>query len=189
MPLAFPSLSHGTVAFGFYNIETDGLLLDRHFFFCTDFCEAVCSLAAGGQAGLPAWTFADAAAVGDLMGAIHGLRLTGYLGAVYRRWPFPADPAAFRQKLYGADNRAATEALLAPRAPAHRLPLARQPDGVIAIGEHRFSAPQFAALLAYVDRGGHPTWQGRERGERPACVAAMVAAWAGQPGASGAGGA
>ena len=29
MPLAFESLSHGTIAFGFFNIESDLLLLDR----------------------------------------------------------------------------------------------------------------------------------------------------------------
>ena len=33
MPLAFESLSHGTVPFGFFNIDSDTLLLDRYFFF------------------------------------------------------------------------------------------------------------------------------------------------------------
>jgi hypothetical protein len=33
MPLAFESLSHGTIAFGFFNIESDMLLLDRYFLF------------------------------------------------------------------------------------------------------------------------------------------------------------
>jgi hypothetical protein len=36
MPLAFESESHGTIAFGFFNIESDVLLLDRYFFFTTD---------------------------------------------------------------------------------------------------------------------------------------------------------
>jgi hypothetical protein len=31
MPLAFQSLSHGTITFGFFNIESDMLLLDRYF--------------------------------------------------------------------------------------------------------------------------------------------------------------
>ncbi len=44
MPLLFNSLSHGVVSFGFYNIETDGLLLGQHFFFCTDFCIAMKAL-------------------------------------------------------------------------------------------------------------------------------------------------
>ncbi len=45
MPLAFQSLSHGQIAFGFFNIETDMLLLDIHFFFADDFCRAVRELA------------------------------------------------------------------------------------------------------------------------------------------------
>ena len=38
MPLAFESLSHRTIAFGFFNIESDMLLLDRYFLFAEDFC-------------------------------------------------------------------------------------------------------------------------------------------------------
>ena len=49
MPLAFESLSHGTVAFGFFNIESDMLLLDRYFFFAGDFCDCVTALAAPPQ--------------------------------------------------------------------------------------------------------------------------------------------
>ncbi|MGD2186296.1 MAG: hypothetical protein PVI71_09215 [Desulfobacterales bacterium] len=32
MPLAFESLSHGSIAFGFFNIETDMLLLENYFY-------------------------------------------------------------------------------------------------------------------------------------------------------------
>lgn len=182
MPLAHQSLSHGQVVFGFYNIETDGLLLDLHFFFCTDFCRAVTDLAAAGQVEMPAWTFTRHEAVGDLMGAIHGVRFTGFLGETYRRWPFPADPEGFRQKLYGADNREEAEAILRRHAGLPQpLALSRQADGVATIGEYRFTPPQFAALLAYVDRGGYPTWEGREHGRRPPCVTAMLAAWGGPP--------
>ena len=50
MPLAFQSKSHGSVAFGFFHIETDMLLLDRCFFFCTDFCRVLSEMAASGDA-------------------------------------------------------------------------------------------------------------------------------------------
>ena len=33
MPLSFESQSHGQVAFGFFNIASDMLLLERYFFF------------------------------------------------------------------------------------------------------------------------------------------------------------
>jgi hypothetical protein len=31
MPLAFESLNHGTIAFGFFNIDSDMLLLEKYF--------------------------------------------------------------------------------------------------------------------------------------------------------------
>jgi hypothetical protein len=36
MPLAFRATSHGMVVFGFFNVETDLLLLDRLFLFPDD---------------------------------------------------------------------------------------------------------------------------------------------------------
>lgn len=179
MPLAFDSLSHGRVVFGFYNVETDGLLLDRQFFFCTDFCRAVAAVAARGQAEMPAWLCETPEAVGDLMGAIHGTRYAGLLGAVYRLWLFPDDPAGFRQKLSGHRNRARVEALLADHAHPCPLAVARRPGGGVAIGAYAFSAAQFRDLLDYVRRGGYPTWEGFEQGRRPAGVTAMLDAWGG----------
>ena len=110
MPLAFESESHGEIAFGFFNIDGDMLLLERTFFWAEEFCRAVSGLADAGtgtalEARIPAWVIDRAEDVGDLMGAIHGVRYTGYLGAVYRRWPFPHAPGAFRQRLDGAANR------------------------------------------------------------------------------------
>ena len=47
MPLAFDSLNHGTIAFGFFNIEIDMLLLENLFFFADRFCGAVAELSRG----------------------------------------------------------------------------------------------------------------------------------------------
>lgn len=41
MPLPFDSLSHGTVAFGFFDIDSDMLLLEECFLFATEFCEYI----------------------------------------------------------------------------------------------------------------------------------------------------
>ncbi len=182
MPLAFPSLSHGTVAFGFYNVETDGLLLDRLFFFCTDFCEAVCALAAaepdrGSRSSLPGFAFERGGDIGDLMGAIRGTTREGFLGEVYRLWPFPDGPGAFRQKLHGASNRPAVEEVLRRLATPVRIPLeAAAGGGPVSIGEYRFSRAGFLALLDYVWRGGYPTWEGFEQGRRPPEVERLAAA-------------
>ncbi|MBC8441147.1 MAG: hypothetical protein H8D87_15855 [Deltaproteobacteria bacterium] len=37
MPLSFTSKSHGNIAFGFFNIESDMLLLEKYFFFADGF--------------------------------------------------------------------------------------------------------------------------------------------------------
>ncbi|HSH69449.1 MAG TPA: hypothetical protein VK997_06000 [Deferrisomatales bacterium] len=174
MPLSFPSLSHGAVAFGFYNIETDGLLLEDQFFFATEFGTAVEQLArVGGEqpaaGALDGHRFRDRAAIGDLMGAIHGVRLVGYLGEIYGMWPFPAAPEAFRQKLKGHENRAATQAALDRFAERTRIPLTAEPGfGRVTVGPYAFSGAGFVELLRYVVRGGYPTWEDCDPGALPA---------------------
>lgn len=183
MPLAFDSLSHGTVAFGFFNIETDCLLLDRLFFFCTDFCGVVGELANAAantgraESSLPGYAFSRSDEIGDLVRAIHGTRQVGFLGEVYRLWPFPAESEGFRQKLYGARNREPVEDLLRERATALEIKLtADLEEGLVWVGEYVFSRPMFGDLLDYVLRGGYPTWEGYERGDMPEGVEALVEA-------------
>jgi hypothetical protein len=180
MPLAFRSLSHGTIAFGFYNIETDGMLLDRLFFFSTDFCRAVCELdrllkRADPRAELPGYLFEDPRRIGDLAGAIEGLRHTGYLGEIYLLWPFPSRPEEFRQRLHGASNRKKAEGVLQRWAAPSPITLSfdRETDR-FAVGPYRFSSEGYRDLLRYVWRGGYPTWEGVEEGHRPQCVAELV---------------
>ena len=45
MPLSFKSESHGDIAFGFFNIESDMLLLENYFFFADKFCEWMTQMA------------------------------------------------------------------------------------------------------------------------------------------------
>ena len=102
MPLAFESLSHGTIAFGFFNIESDMLLMDQYFFFVDDFCSNVEKIAAApfDRAYEEIWQIyqiSDPHQIGDLNGAIHGVRYVGFLGEVYRRFPFPEKPEDFKQ--------------------------------------------------------------------------------------------
>lgn len=186
MPLSHPSRSHGDIAFGFYNIDTDGLLLNDHFFFCSDFCRAAIAMAkakaktapgARARQSFPGFVFARAEDIGDLNGAIGGTRLSGFLGDIYRRWPFPPDPDGFRQKLRGADNREVVEAALETWAQAQEMSLARGSGGDFSIGPYEFSDGQFRGLLRYVRRGGYPTWEHFETGQCPAIVAEMAAAW------------
>jgi hypothetical protein len=176
MPLAFESKSHGTVAFGFFNIDSDMLLLEDAFFFATDFCAAVEELARAGNGGpssaeWPGYRIASRADVGDLMGAIHGVRLEGFIGEIYRRFPFPSDPESFRQKPEGEKTRAEVEAIVKRFARQVALAAAADPQarGVTVAGV-AFTVHGFHELLRYVWRGGYPRWKDDVR---PACAMAM----------------
>lgn len=176
MPLAFKSLSHGEVAFGFFNIETDMLLLDRHFFFASDFCEAIDTLAASaGDTSATvkvnaAYTL-DPASIGNLMGAIHGYNFTGFTGEVYKRFPFPANQDKFHQQPEGNQAREIIEIIIRKYAAAHPITVtsdSRQDKA--AIGGYVFDRREFHRLVLYVWVGGYPRWRD---GIRPDYVTRM----------------
>jgi hypothetical protein len=177
MPLAFESISHGTIAFGFFNIESDMLLLERYFFFASDFCARIVELAESDPPGGIPWTvhaIDGAERIGDLMGAIHGVRHTGFIGEVYRRFPFPQDPDGFKQQPDGWRTRKVMETIIARYARAADIRIGRTAEtGAIAIGDYRFERAGFQQLLDYVWRGGYPRWD-KER--RPDYVSRMAAA-------------
>ncbi len=170
MPLAFHSLSHGTVAFGFFHIETQMLLLDRIFFWARDFCRVVTGLAGEGggesfQTEMEGFEITSPADFGDLHGAIAGVALHGFLGALYRRWPFPRDPGRFRQKPQGA----APDQVVLAELEAHGRPRAIAVQalalhGTCELGGYVFSRSGLQSLVDYVWRGGMPGWQ---EGRRP----------------------
>jgi hypothetical protein len=171
-------LSHGTVAFGFFNIESDLLLLDRYFFFADDFCGWIEDLAA--EPGLPEaeWPVVEIAApeqIGDLMGAIHGIRFSGFIGAVYRRFPFPRDLRDFKQNPEGLRTRGFMESLIAGYGQTLAIATMIEPDtGAVRIGDYRFERRVFHGLLDYVWRGGYPRWKDERRPEAVRRMAAAV---------------
>lgn len=158
MPLAFPSLTHGTVAFGFFNIDVDMLLLERLFFFAHEFCGAVVRIGRDGSSGLPGWRIDDPPDIGDLHAAIAGQDHSGFIGATYARWPFPRTPEGFKQDPDGHVNRDAAREMIAGFGVEESIGLERD-GGRVAIGEYAFDRPGFAALVRYVDRGGYPRWR------------------------------
>ncbi|MBU0514821.1 MAG: hypothetical protein KJ621_08615, partial [Proteobacteria bacterium] len=123
---------------------------------------------------LDGWIIAHPARVGDLHGAMAGVRHDGFIGAVYRRFPFPRDPEAFRQKPDGNKNRSVVAELLEQWAGPRQIVLSR-PAGIdrTAIDDYVFDAPGFMELIAYVDRGGLPRWRDEAR---PDYVMVMTAA-------------
>jgi hypothetical protein len=175
MPLLFRSLSHGEIPFGFFNIESDMIILGNYFLFASDFCENVSSMARSGpkeslSLEWDVYVLSDAR-IGNLMGAIAGLDLSGFIGEVYNHFPFPCDPDEFKQNPDGYKSRALVEGIIRKYVPRSRVAvvvdLARE---TIGIGEYLFSKEGFDELLRYIWQGGYPKWKA---GIRPDYVLAM----------------
>jgi hypothetical protein len=178
MPLAFESISHGTIAFGFFNIESDMLLLDRYFFFATDFCGLVEDIAdyRGGEPYCGHWPvqlIESPEKIGDLMGAINGIRFTGFIGELYRRFPFPQRPEDFKQNPDGYQTQAQVSEIISNYSRRREVTIKLPADGsIIDIGDYRFRRSQFQPIIQYVWNGGYPRWK---NGIRPDYVLQMRA--------------
>ncbi len=165
MPLAFESLNRGTVAFGFFNIDTDLLLLQQYFLFADDFCNYLIQVAEdmGQEAFETAWpvySIDDPSRIGDLMAAIHGIRHTGFIGEVYKQFPFPRREAEFKQKPEGFQNRDWMISLLEKWAVRETISVrVDQQHETVSIGEYLFTKEVFHQLIQYVWVGGYPRWR------------------------------
>lgn len=169
MPLAFPSRSHGPIAFGFFNIEIDMLLMEHLFFFADRFCRAVVELSESYASGIDGWRIDERGQIGNLQGAIAGVDLSGFIGATYQRFPFPKEPEGFKQNPEGSANRAWAKEIVGRFGRPERIRLDRQEHSV-SVGEYVFDPGTFSDLIAYVDRGGYPRWKDEIR---PAYVQEM----------------
>ena len=165
MPLAFESLNRGTVAFGFFNIETDLLLLQQYFLFADDFCAHLLRMAQDRrqepfETAWPVYSIDDPRKIGDLMAAIHGIRYTGFIGEVYTLFPFPKTEAEFKQKPEGFHHRDKILSLLVKWAENKRLSVrVDQENGAVSVGEYLFTRGVFHQLIQYVWVGGYPRWK------------------------------
>jgi hypothetical protein len=165
MPLAFESINRGLIAFGFFNIETDLLLLDHYCLFARPFCRNISDLAERPLVNTYE-TFWEAYAIerreemGDLMAAIHGVRYSGFIGEIYRRFPFPRREEDFKQQPEGWQNRSVVTPILERYAETTRLSLRLDPvNGTVSVGEFLFTKEVFGALVDYVWLGGYPRWK------------------------------
>lgn len=175
MPLAFNSLSHGEIAFGFFNIETDLLLLDNYFIFASDFCshiEAIAQSTPGEdlKAEWEVYTLRNEQ-IGNLAGAIHGVDLRGFIGDVYRIYPFPRETKDFAQNPDGHKTRYVVKGVIERYERAHRVQvIVDATASTVEVGDYFFSKEQFHELLHYVWVGGYPKWK---EGVRPDYVLRM----------------
>ena len=112
------------------------------------------------KASWPVYTIEDRRKIGDLMGAIHGIRFTGFIGELYRKYPFPVDPADFKQKPEGYRNQDAVRDLVSAYAAEALLPVQANHRALeVDIGAYKFSQAAFQELIKYVWQGGYPRWR------------------------------
>jgi hypothetical protein len=158
-------MSHGAIAFGFFNIESDMLLLDQHFLFGSEFCQHIGEMVEKAdedqfKSSWAVYTIEDRAQIGDLMGAIHGIRFSGFIGELYRRYPFPEEPAAFKQKPEGYLTQTDVRDLVTGYSRQDRLSVeADHQELEVDIGAYKFSGKTFQELIKYVWQGGYPGWR------------------------------
>ncbi len=168
MPLSFKSKSHGDIAFGFFNIESDILLLENYFFFANRFCKWMGQMAIKDVTERATWMYTvnvieNLDDIGDLMGAIHGVRFTGFIGKIYKLFPFPLDPKNFKQNPKGFNTQKIINEELDKFSRQTELIITFTKENKIRIGPYLFDIPVFHEIIKYVWQGGYPRWKEEER--------------------------
>ncbi|NLA14895.1 MAG: hypothetical protein GX867_11650 [Tissierellia bacterium] len=163
MPLLFQSLSHGEIPFGFFNIETDMILLNNYFFFASDMAENVIKLAENKGESLeqtwPVYILGEGQ-IGNLMGAISGVVFQGFIGEVYTHFPFPHEPERFKQNPEGYKTRGLIEKIVSRYTGLTTITVTvHTQEQRLYIGDYHFNKPGFHALLGYLWAGGYPKWK------------------------------
>lgn len=170
MPLQFESINYGPIAFGFFNIETDMILLNHYFLFAQDFCRYIVQTAEMNdhthEAPWEVYPIDKREEIGNLMGAIHGIDHRGFIGEVYTLFPFPAKREAFKQNPEGFKNRSIIEKMIQKYAKrTNILFFMDQKNDEISIGQYVFSKTAFQELINYIWVGGFPRWKDEIRPE------------------------
>ena len=169
MPLTFESLSHGKIAFGFFNIETDMILLDTYFLFAQDFCQAISEVSEKHEndvyeTALDIYLIEQEAQIGDLMRAIHGIDHRGFIGEVYKLFPFPENQEGFKQNPEGFKNRVAIDRLVQKYGKRCNILFKIDPKmDQVHFGEYVFNRASFRELIQYLWQGGQPQWKDNSR--------------------------
>jgi hypothetical protein len=165
MPLEFDSFSHGKIAFGFFNIETDMILLQHYFLFAQDFCNYISKIAEAPlretyDSSWGIYLIESNADMGNLMGAIYGTDFRGFIGEVYKIFPFPEEREKFKQNPEGFKTRSLIEKLIQKYGKKTNIQfLIHLKDDKIGTGEYLFNGTSFQELIKYIWMGGFPRWR------------------------------
>jgi hypothetical protein len=167
MPLAFETRSHGTIAVGFFNVESDMFLVGHYLVFASDLCWWIAGQAAGDRADFAerreVWSV-DRSRMGNLHGAMGGWDTRGFLGEVYRLYPFPQEHSQFHQKPRGYQTREVLLGVVARHGCRVEIELrAQREEETFAFGAYVFEKKWWQAVVDYIRRGGMPRWHAEER--------------------------
>ncbi len=100
--------------------------------------------------------------IGDLMGAIHGIRFTGFIGRIYKLFPFPEDPKEFKQNTKGYKTRKLIKSEIEKFATSITISFEFNNKREVKLGEYTFDINVFHELIQYVWQGGYPRWRQEE---------------------------
>ena len=163
MPLAFETESHGTIPVGFFNIDSDMLLINNYFIFASELCSKISEWAASEgeiETQIEIYVIKNESDIGDLMGAIRGIIFTGFIGEVYKLYPFPVRHEDFKQKPEGYKTQEQIEEIIRKFAKAEKIDInISKSDKSITIGEYVFNRKHFHEVIGYIWRGGMPMWK------------------------------
>lgn len=177
MPISFKTESHGDIPIGFFNIDTDMILIKNYFVFASDLCDWISEWTSGEEeiiTSVKMYVIKNLDDIGHLMGAISGIIFTGFIGEVYKIFPFPEKQEDFKQKPDGDKNRKNIEEIMNKFGELEQIPVKiSKESNTISIGEFVFTIEQFHDVLGYIWRGGMPKWKD---GIRPEYVNKMMKA-------------
>jgi hypothetical protein len=140
------------------------ILLNQHFLFAEDFCHHISKAARANEnvfkTSWEVYSFQNREDIGNLMGAIHGFDYCGFIGEVYKLYPFPRQQEDFKQNPEGFKTRSLIESIIqkyvSPKIITFKI---NQRFEQIAIGEYLFDKCSFHELIRYIWVGGFPRWK------------------------------
>jgi hypothetical protein len=141
------------------------ILLEHYFLFAQDFCEYISKIAEAPlketyESTWGIYLIKNNADVGNLMGAIYGIDLRGFIGEVYKIFPFPGEREKFKQNSEGFKTRSLIEKLIQKYGKKTNIQfLIDLKDDKIGIGGYLFNGTSFQELVKYIWLGGSPRWK------------------------------
>jgi len=102
--------------------------------------------------------------IGNLMGAIYGIDFRGFIGEVYKLFPFPKKQEDFKQKPESFQTRTLIESLIQKYSSKVAIQFAiDRKSEIITIGDYLFEKLSFHRLIQYIWMGGFPRWKDKIR--------------------------